>query len=380
MRVLLVTNAARGHFSALLPLALALRVAGHTVRVACPPSLADAVVGNGLVAVPMGSDVSAAPLPRQSDGQPATVDELLDPERLSRPGARFAQFAEAMAEDLIEFARSWQPHLVVSEPTAAAGPLAAAAIGVPAVRHRWGLDLAAKSVIDSVASRFDALYARFGLDYDGAQPDLILDPCPPTLQYPVVCAGTGVRYIPCDGGAVLPSWLREPSTLPRVCLTFGSLAGGMGALDLANAVIEGLSALDVELILAVLPGEQSAVCGKVRIVESFPLHLLVAGCDLVVHHGGSNTMLTALTYGVPQLVLPYIADSIFNADRVQACGVGTWASNSAPDDLRCHASSLLSDPAPRAAARRLGGEMAALPPPGKVVALLEDLAESGKTS
>jgi len=52
----------------------------------------------------------------------------------------FVPGVEAMIGDLLDFARQWQPDLVVFEPTTYAGPLAAAALGIPAARHLWGID------------------------------------------------------------------------------------------------------------------------------------------------------------------------------------------------------------------------------------------------
>ena len=49
MRVLLTTYAERTHFLMMVPLAWALRTAGHDVRVAVQPKLAGAVTGAAIV-------------------------------------------------------------------------------------------------------------------------------------------------------------------------------------------------------------------------------------------------------------------------------------------------------------------------------------------
>ena len=40
--------------------------------------------------------------------------------------------------------------------------------------------------------------------------------------------------------------------------------------------------------------------------------------DLVVHHGGSGTMLGAAAHGRPQLVLPLGADQFYNGEQISS--------------------------------------------------------------
>ena len=54
MRVLLTTYPERTHFLAMVPLAWALRTAGHDVRVAVQPKFAPTVTQAGLTAAPVG--------------------------------------------------------------------------------------------------------------------------------------------------------------------------------------------------------------------------------------------------------------------------------------------------------------------------------------
>ena len=56
MRVLFVANPEKAHLLAMVPLAWALRTAGHEVRVAGQPAFADLITQAGLTAVPVGRD------------------------------------------------------------------------------------------------------------------------------------------------------------------------------------------------------------------------------------------------------------------------------------------------------------------------------------
>lgn len=383
MRVLFVTNAARGHFTAVLPLALALRLAGHETRVAAPPSLCPAVAETGLCAVPVGTDLSLGPVRSQADGQPRTVAELLEPERLAATGARFVRLAEVMLEDLVAYGRQWCPDIVVAEPTAIAGSVAAAALKVPYVRHRWGVDRAAAEVSAAAADELSRAADRLGLP-GPATPNTTVDPCPPSLQDPAVAPGWRTRYVPFDGGAVVPGWLRpsDPSTpcareRPRVCVTLGSMAGGLGGFDVTRRVVAALHRAGAEAVVPVLPGEAERLgdVGAARVVEAMPLRLVTRTCDLVVHHAGSNTMLTSLRDGLPQLVMPYMGDCVFNADRLSACGAAIWLpAEAGTADIADACAALLDEAAYRDAAGGLRDEIAQAPPATELVARLESLA------
>ncbi len=122
----------------MVPVAWACRAGGHEVLVASQPELTDAIALTGLPAAPVGRDVDAEAIFR---------DIVLAPPSAQRPqgggGPRvlnlLVQLAEAMTDDLIELAAGWRADLVVFEPTAFAGPLAAAALRIPAVARsaRW---------------------------------------------------------------------------------------------------------------------------------------------------------------------------------------------------------------------------------------------------
>lgn len=60
MRVLLVTPSAPDRLHALMPLAWALRTAGHETQIAGRPGFMETVTMTGFVAVPVGSDGPAA--------------------------------------------------------------------------------------------------------------------------------------------------------------------------------------------------------------------------------------------------------------------------------------------------------------------------------
>src|SRR5205823_2473797 len=60
----------------------------------------------------------------------------------------------------------------------------------------------------------------------------------------------------------------------------------------------------------------------VRVERYVPQSLLFPACDLVVTHGGYNTIMAALTHGLPLVLVPISADQPFQAQRCAEIGVG----------------------------------------------------------
>lgn len=390
LRILLTTWGWRSHFYGLVPLGWALQAAGHEVRVASHPALVPAITSAGLAAVPLGADVDFAEafagrigavgaLDRATDD--ATPDDTVEPAITADGGV--VRFADALLDDLVGFGRSWRPDLMVWEPFNLAAAVAAAALGVPGVRHLWGPD-------SSVTLRLDPepvlgpLAGRFGLaaaDVDLAGM-LTLDPVPPPMQVPTAGPTRPVRYVPYNGPAVLPAWLHGPADRPRVCVTGGTMMAGAGLddrLDLPR-VVRAVAGLDVEVVVLVEPAQQAALGplpGNVRLVDSpLALRLVLPTCAALVQQGGAGTTMTALGLGVPQLVLPQVSDQHFNAERLAATGAGTWLTGGRADDdtLRGLVGELIADGPWRAAAALMRDRVHAMPSPAEVVPALVALA------
>jgi UDP:flavonoid glycosyltransferase YjiC (YdhE family) len=99
-----------------------------------------------------------------------------------------------------------------------------------------------------------------------------------------------------------------------------------------------------------------------------------------VTHGGAGTTLAALAAGVPMALLPISADQPINARLVARLGAGL-ALEGGPAQapaLGGLVRALLDEDGPRAAARRIAGEIAALPPIAAAVDVIEGRATAGR--
>ncbi|MFF0388446.1 nucleotide disphospho-sugar-binding domain-containing protein [Kitasatospora sp. NPDC004615] len=410
MRVLFTVSDWPGHWSAMVPLGWALQGAGHEVRVLCAPSQTEPLTRAGLTAVPLlgGWDMAvqgrlqnyvsardgqwrfAEPPPHPVTGQP--LARLADFDL----GSWFAQYHPTLVADAtrstdaaVGYARHWQPQLVVHDQLSIEGPLVGRVLDVPAVLQLWGPVGPADEGegLIMLPPDYSGAFRRHGVGDHGPQHyAYAIDPCPPAVAPPLRGAARRlpVRFLPYNGPGAEPGWLAGLPERPRVCVVWGTSVSDMfGEVSFAvPKVIEALAALDVEVVLTLTGAdrERTERLGElppnVRLLERVPLHLLLPHCDLVVHHGGAGCVMTALAAGTPQLALPNGLDQHRNAERITAAGIGLGLPNATAraDDIRTAATTLLGDPAHRAAARRLREENDRRPAPAELVRTLQELA------
>ncbi len=384
MRVLVTTPAGLGHIHPMVPLAQALAGLGHEVLWALPEQVAGRVAEHGIEVVPIAGR------------EPITPQEVMrrfpDLAELSpqeRPDAMFGKLFGAMStppmlEGLEPVALAWRPHLLVADAAEFAGHIVAARLGIPSVTKGFGA-LLPEVRVASAAEEVAALWTSRGLDprpYGGAYDYLYIDIYPPEMQ---VEAGLHVPHRQLmrpvtDDGAADESTLPLPRArrdAPLVYVTMGTVFNDPEPLRRA---VEGVRALDVRVLATVGPAADPAVLGDQPghvVVESYvPQTAVLPHCDIVVSHGGSGTILGALTLGLPQVCLPQGADQFLDAAAVAASGAGLSITPDAAsgDAIRDTVATVLGDESYRDAGRRVAASIEAMPLPDDVAAVLEKLA------
>jgi UDP:flavonoid glycosyltransferase YjiC (YdhE family) len=375
MRVLFATFPVPSHYFPMVPLGWAMRAAGHEVRVACSPLLTGAVTSSGLPAVTLPEvDLASAwrGFASAPDGGPPSPAE-----RAERAIAMFTMVAQATAPETIAFARDWEAELIVYEPRAYAGVLAAEALGLPLVRHLSGIDYT-YSRAEAERPALAALWQRCGAPNADPLGMVTVDPCPPSLQLPAPVKRHPIRYLAYNGPAVAPGWLLERPSRARICISSGTAPPGRrDMVAAARQAVSALADIDAEVVVAASgqPELLEPIPGRFRVLKSLPLHLLLPSCDAIVHHGGAGTTLTAAACGVPQLLLPDGGDRFLHAGQLAAAGAGLTISqaDATPAVILDGARSLLSDPSYRRAARGIQHEIARQPAPVEIVDALASL-------
>lgn len=386
MRVLFATWPWRNHFNPMVPLGWALRAAGHEVVVACHPSFARTITQAGLPALPVGAEVDLDEVLRTAvrsstwrprpEGRSDAENPLKRRKGLTVLRVAAAS-ADAMADDALRFARRWRPDLVVFEPMGFLGPLLGAALGVPALRQLWTIDFLAdirlvqEEILGPVAE-------RLGIGAVDALGTASIDPCPPRMQAPYDNRRIPARYVPYNGPAVEPAWLREPPHRPRICVTWGTSAAGLdlGEAFLAPDVVRALAGREVEVVVAVVSAQRELFGtppANVVHLGPLPLDLVLPTCDALIHQGGGGTLMTAMKNAVPQFAIPYLPDATFNAGYVEGTGAGRtlFGGEASQQRLAAELDTFLSNlDRYQAAADRLHAEHLALPSVAEMVGCL----------
>ncbi|BCJ39186.1 glycosyl transferase [Actinocatenispora thailandica] len=352
MRALLVAAPLLGHLFPLVPLADALRTAGHEVRLA---SAGAAATDAGVAVDDLLPGFRYEPIARR-----ATLRHPFRAraERSDPAGTvtRFAEINRRLRAPLTDLVSSFAPQIVVYEPSAPVAAAVAAEHALPAVLHeislREGRPLAA------------AVLARLGT-VAGTDPIGTFTVAPPSLvgDRP----GWPMRYVPYAAAGDVPGWLREPPPdRPRILVTRPTAPSRRDRL--MAAVLTAAARLDAEIVL-IRPDRRlmtRPLPDNARWVEWVPLPSALRTAAAVVHHGGAGTMLTALALGVPQLVPAEPGDRGYHAALLADRGAGLTVTT--PDQIDPGTlDRLLADPALHTAVAEVRAEIAAMPAPATLI-------------
>jgi glycosyltransferase (activator-dependent family) len=425
MRVLFATYPEKPIFQPMVPLAWALRAAGHEVRVASQPFFADVITQAGLTAVPVGRQgtdnwrrlTEAYPERAASEraGLPKPYDAA-EPDRSEagwpamRDGYRrvleiwHKQNNVPLISDLVQFARAWRPDLVVWEATTYAGSIAARAVGAVHARMLWSVDIfgvtrdrfralraqqCRAEQADPLADWFAGYGRRYGFEFteDLITGQLTVDHLPPALRTDADLRYLRARYLPYGGAAVLPRWLTAPPHRPRVALTLGTSTTewfGDYTFSISDA-LDALAGADVEVVATIARSEQhrlGRVPGNARIVSWAPLDALAPTCSAVINHAGPSTLLTTARHGVPQLAVPWEFDEPVLARLAtrQGAALAIPGGRVTGTAIRDNVLRLLHEPAFAERAAALRDEILAMPAPNTLVPQLEELAAASSST
>lgn len=412
MRVLFACVSEKSHILTMAPLAWALTNAGHEVRLASAPAVTDTITSAGITAVPVGTDHTLHEALAQEESVEHPLSDWSEPwadkqtwEMLLLKyqvgvGYAFQPYNDTIVDDLVEFARYWQPDLVIWDPITFAGPVAARAVGAAHARLTWCVDvystmrqvfheLAAQQPEDQrsdpMADWLGAQLERHGSEFheDVVNGQFTIDLIPDGIQLPLPVDRVPVRFTPYHGRSVVPKWLMAPPERRRVLLTLGVSFGtvlGSSFVPL-EAAFEALADLDVEVVATLGDADLAAVGSvpdNVRVVDFVPMHALMPSLSAVVHHGGYGTWSAAALYGVPQYVLPIrMSDMWIRGERLAEFGAGlvTHPTEVTVDGLRSGVQALLDQPSYAARAADLRRTMLETPTVNDLVAPLEELAD-----
>ncbi|HEU5150554.1 MAG TPA: glycosyltransferase [Iamia sp.] len=219
--------------------------------------------------------------------------------------------------------------------------------------RRWGL-APVRSVSDTVSSLLHMTQAPASLAF--------ADPC----ADPPAPGERGIHHL----GSLLdderPSvpfpWARLDGC-PLVYVSLGTLQNQRP--EIYATILDALDRLPVQGVVSLgrwRGGEAPPVRSDRHVVVDFaPQQEVIARAAAVVTHAGMNTTIEALAAGVPLVAVPITNDQPAVAKRVELEGAGVRVplSRLRADRLEAALRTVLDDPALRAGARRLQGEIRA---------------------
>jgi UDP:flavonoid glycosyltransferase YjiC (YdhE family) len=374
MKVLCVTAPAVGHLLPMAPLLEAMVADGDDVTVACNESMREHVERTGATFHAAGHDEAVwfERLVARTRGAPGgglapdRIDHYFYPRVFAEIGG------DDMIDDVLACARETTPDLVVGETYALAGPLVAAAVGVPFVQHLLG-PLVAPDVLELGNDAISPLWQDLGLSapgFAGLYEHLTVEICPPSLETRSVPRGTSIRVRP----SPLPVTPPRTQGRPLVYVSFGTTF--MSSVELFQMVLDGLADADVDVLVTVGndgdPDAMERVPPNATVERFVPQGALLPRCAAVVHHAGGGTMFGALAHGLPQVAIPQGADNFVNAEALASAGaaVSLLPGGVSAETVRGAVHEILDRPRYAEAARALAAEIASMPAPAEVAATL----------
>ncbi|MGW4714329.1 nucleotide disphospho-sugar-binding domain-containing protein [Nocardia sp. NPDC004260] len=385
MKFLVVPVPSSGHLLAMVPFCWALRQAGHEVLVASRNDVTATALRSGLNAVEVTAlDVPMDQLRTQVNPGMFPLPLFADRDQSSGQGLwqiaaqNWHNHARQYLETFAAVATDWGAEVILTDPLATIGRALGAQLELPVLVHRWGIDPTGGPFTDRTAALAEEAGTRL------ADPVAVLDICPPRLQAPDAPPSIRLGYVPFNGTGVLPPWHRNQHGRKRIAVCMGGSTLGLTGPRPLQSVLAALAAFDDAEVIVALSAPDRATVGElpdhVRVVEEVPLNLFLSSCDLLVHHGGSTTGLTAGWFGLPQLVLPQMFDQFDYARGLVRSGAGLAAETAAGqgdvEALTTAIRTLLREPRFRAAAEQIGADLRAAPAPGDVVSqVVPQLAE-----
>ncbi|MGW6934439.1 glycosyltransferase [Lentzea sp. NPDC054927] len=406
MRVLCTVAFSAAHARATLPLVSMLTSLGHEVLVAGPGSVLAGFAGEPVR--------TAGVLPEVCD----QLADLLQGEVLALP-PDYDPFADEMivefaagphitnaARALLPVAADFLPDLVLRGGIEFAGLLVAERLGVPHVAAPSGVGpyLDRVTLLNALNERRAELRLPLHESLDSAHRYGRLDAVPPGYSFarqPMPAAFAFQQPSHHSAGERLPQWVADLDPSRPLVVASTSTSGGVFATESAlrlfdfdalpdqalrhsplahlETVVAGLSSVDCEAV--VLTGGlpvQDAGAANVHLVETLPQALLLQAADLLVSHGGYNSIREAMRAGVPVAVLPVLHDQMHNAHRVGELGIGVRVQGFEADAVASACRYALTNAAVRQGARKAQRHMLGLPSIRTVAEYLERIVQRNR--
>lgn len=286
-------------------------------------------------------------------------------------GALDERYTRAAVDTLRAHMRTARPDVVYSEFSLAA-VIAARAEGIPCVGSASQPTTAAYASSPRKSTGIRRLLREMGMPAPASSLTVLegmrrrFIPSCPTLEPRV-----GERAIYCG-------FLDEPPALPATPRDCALVYLGAGSVPVGVAVRAGrelAEALGCDVYVAGVPEAVHTSGGyAVACAPRFNFSELLPRARVFVHHGGQNSMMDALSYAIPQVIVPgRVFERQFNAEAVENARCGLTVRASQPALIARAARRLVDEPALASGIRGLREELSSLGGTKSIVREVETL-------
>jgi hypothetical protein len=113
----------------------------------------------------------------------------------------------------------------------------------------------------------------------------------------------------------------NPTGVKNVIFYLGT--GTIGYDKTVKVAIETFKDSNYQVYVAVPPRKKYAALKNIHIQERFDFSKLMPDCVAFINHGGQNSIMTGLIYGVPQIIFPgKVFERKYNAHSIENIGAG----------------------------------------------------------
>lgn len=357
MNITILTYGSRGDVQPFLPLSRGLMDCGHQVILAAPLRFKNLVEEHGITFAPLAGDPEELSRRLNDSGYNyfKMVRELMD--HAVNIGADVMRQTEEACKDadliIHTFTHAVGAHTLAREknipdihiqtfpmftPTGDYPNIAMPNFGVRALNR---LSHVASSKITWLTSRMGYEQVRRKAGLPKRKLFWPFDDNPPRLRTPILCTWspsilpassdwlprvhvTGYFFFPLDVSYSPPNELDVflKSGKSPVCVSFGSMVN-KDAERINDIVVRALKRTNNRgIVLSGWGGVKNQSSKDLIYFESAPHDWLLPRCKMVVHHGGAGTTSAGLRAGIPNIVVPFMADQPFWGNRVYMIGAG----------------------------------------------------------
>lgn len=355
MRIVLAADGTRGDVQPMIELSVRLAGAGHDIVLCASTDFAAQAASRGVRFVSGGSS------PREFLAEHAGVIERHPVRALSEAIRYLRQHFETRLAALVDLARG--ADLVVGAgaemaassaaeaagaayryvvycpamfPSREHGPIFTPWQGLPGWVNRALWPLVIRPLTWSLRGVLGPARCRLGLGPRADMLSLLFGSRPLLAVDPSLARAPGDAPFPVDQTASLHPLEGDPlpaklesfleAGRPPVYLGFGSMPDPDPA-GTTRTLVDAVTRVGCRAVISAGWAElgEGPLPDGVLAIEAVSHPTLFPRCAAVVHHGGAGTTTTAARAGVPQLVVPHIADQFYWARRVAHLGVSVPA-------------------------------------------------------